>query len=238
MEEKVVLVNPSAALIQSSTPYQQIEIAGRACYQSKSSFTEETSANFCKQMIQSKHGAMLEHGVFVFKITMPTSDMETAAHTYSVLKSVAFAEVSSYVSEDTCLLYVAISLRTLLNNAGMLSQLKVTASFGEIIDNAYPGLDLCSGTEFVKGTDTGSASVSLMTQEEMYEELPRNAILQCVFLSIRYITDRGVSHELVRHRVASFAQESTRYCNYSKDVVEKVFSNLSKYGRTTNCNCL
>lgn len=33
----------------------------------------------------------------------------------------------------------------------------------------------------------------------------------------KFITDRGVSHELVRHRVFSFAQESTRYCNYSKD---------------------
>ena len=33
----------------------------------------------------------------------------------------------------------------------------------------------------------------------------------------RFICDRGVSHELVRHRVFSFAQESTRYCNYSKD---------------------
>jgi thymidylate synthase (FAD) len=36
-------------------------------------------------------------------------------------------------------------------------------------------------------------------------------------ISIRLICDRGVSHELVRHRVFSFAQESTRYCNYSKD---------------------
>jgi thymidylate synthase (FAD) len=35
--------------------------------------------------------------------------------------------------------------------------------------------------------------------------------------TIKFITDRGVSHELVRHRVFSFAQESTRYCNYSKD---------------------
>lgn len=35
--------------------------------------------------------------------------------------------------------------------------------------------------------------------------------------TIRFTTDRGVSHELVRHRVFSFAQESTRYCNYSKD---------------------
>jgi len=36
-------------------------------------------------------------------------------------------------------------------------------------------------------------------------------------ITVRFIVDRGVSHELVRHRVASFAQESTRYCNYGKD---------------------
>ena len=35
--------------------------------------------------------------------------------------------------------------------------------------------------------------------------------------TVRFITDRGVSHEFVRHRVFSFAQESTRYCNYSKN---------------------
>ena len=35
-------------------------------------------------------------------------------------------------------------------------------------------------------------------------------------VSIKFITDRGITHELVRHRLASFAQESTRYCNYSK----------------------
>lgn len=36
-------------------------------------------------------------------------------------------------------------------------------------------------------------------------------------ISLKFVTDRGVSHELVRHRVFSFAQESTRYCNYSQD---------------------
>ena len=35
--------------------------------------------------------------------------------------------------------------------------------------------------------------------------------------TVKFICDRGVSHEFVRHRVMSFAQESTRYCNYSKD---------------------
>ena len=36
-------------------------------------------------------------------------------------------------------------------------------------------------------------------------------------VTVKFICDRGVSHELVRHRVLSFAQESTRYCNYNKD---------------------
>ena len=36
-------------------------------------------------------------------------------------------------------------------------------------------------------------------------------------ISVKFIVDRGVSHEIVRHRLFSFAQESTRYCNYAKD---------------------
>lgn len=42
------------------------------------------------------------------------------------------------------------------------------------------------------------------------------AMLEHGSMTVKFIVDRGVSHELVRHRLASFAQESTRYCNYSK----------------------
>ncbi len=42
------------------------------------------------------------------------------------------------------------------------------------------------------------------------------SIIEHSSLTIKFICDRGVSHELVRHRLASFSQESTRYCNYSK----------------------
>lgn len=44
-----------------------------------------------------------------------------------------------------------------------------------------------------------------------------DAMLEFFDITVKFTTDRGVSHELVRHRVASYAQESTRYCNYSKD---------------------
>lgn len=44
-------------------------------------------------------------------------------------------------------------------------------------------------------------------------------------ITVKFVCDRGVSHEFVRHRVFSFAQESTRYCNYSK----------AKFGKELNC---
>ncbi len=43
------------------------------------------------------------------------------------------------------------------------------------------------------------------------------AMIEHESISVKFIVDRGVSHELVRHRLASFAQESSRYCNYSKE---------------------
>lgn len=44
-----------------------------------------------------------------------------------------------------------------------------------------------------------------------------DAMLEHGSLTVKFICDRAVSHELVRHRMASYAQESQRYCNYSKD---------------------
>lgn len=44
-----------------------------------------------------------------------------------------------------------------------------------------------------------------------------HAMIEHAVASFRIITDRGITHEIVRHRIASYAQESTRYCNYSKD---------------------
>lgn len=43
------------------------------------------------------------------------------------------------------------------------------------------------------------------------------AVLEHFSLTVKFVCDRGVSHEIVRHRMASYCQESTRYCNYTKD---------------------
>ncbi len=43
------------------------------------------------------------------------------------------------------------------------------------------------------------------------------SVLEHEKITVRFVCDRGVTHEIVRHRIASYSQESTRYCNYSKD---------------------
>jgi len=47
-------------------------------------------------------------------------------------------------------------------------------------------------------------------------------------ITVRFVVDRGVTHELVRHRMASFAQESTRYCNYKNKDIEFIIPNWIK----------
>jgi len=54
------------------------------------------------------------------------------------------------------------------------------------------------------------------------------SVIEHFNITVRFITDRGVTHELVRHRLAAYTQESTRYCNYSKrgmQFIEPVFWN-------------
>lgn len=43
------------------------------------------------------------------------------------------------------------------------------------------------------------------------------AVLEHESIAVRFVCDRGVSHEIVRHRLAAYCQESTRYCNYGKE---------------------
>lgn len=55
------------------------------------------------------------------------------------------------------------------------------------------------------------------------------AMLEHSLLTVKFTVDRGITHELVRHRLFSFAQESTRYCNYSKDKFGKQITFIVPY---------
>ena len=69
-------------------------------------------------------------------------------------------------------------------------------------------------------------SEHLITEDSAKEFIGRilksghESVIEHVSITVRVICDRGVTHEIVRHRIASYSQESTRYCNYCKKGIE------------------
>ena len=96
-----------------------------------------------------------------------------------------------------------------------------------IIKAGYEILDPLNGEEILKKIERvarvcykSEEKIGDGTAEKMVRALVKSkheAMLEHFSFSVKFIVDRGVSHELVRHRVASFAQESTRYCNYGHE---------------------
>jgi len=64
-----------------------------------------------------------------------------------------------------------------------------------------------------KITEDGSSAIKMV---QNLVKSGHEAMLEHGGMTVKFTVDRGISHEIVRHRMASFAQESTRYCNYSK----------------------
>ena len=89
------------------------------------------------------------------------------------------------------------------------------------LDNAYSkGIEVWNQDKSKKGYCYITTNLRVLVENNWLEDLqyicePTEYHEKRVH--VKFITDRGISHELVRHRVFSFAQESTRYCNYSKD---------------------
>lgn len=96
-----------------------------------------------------------------------------------------------------------------------------------VVKAGYEILDELNGAEILKKIERvarvcykSEDKITEGSAEKMVKALIKSgheAMLEHYSFSVKFICDRGVSHEIVRHRLASFAQESTRYCNYSKE---------------------
>lgn len=162
IESKVELIEQQPGL---DGVYKQIELAGRTCYRSYDKITEDSAKGFVDRMINSKHGAMLEHGTVYLEIAEEDDDAG----------AVIFFENNKYSKsvyhEGLGYYYITTNMRVLVEN-DRLDWLR-----------RYH----CEPTKYHEKRITA-----------------------------RFTCDMGVGRELTRHRTLSFAQESTRYCNYGK----------------------
>ena len=97
----------------------------------------------------------------------------------------------------------------------------------KIIKPYHEIIDTLNGKEILKKIEL-CGRVCYKSEDKITENSAREFVKQIIkaghesvlehfSFSVRFVTDRGISHEIVRHRIASFSQESTRYCNYGND---------------------
>lgn len=210
------IIKPSATLMEHNIhPYAFIEKVGRTCYKSEDYIKEGSAEKFVAGLVKREHMAMLEHEhIYLllskefmqdFMFDMDYVDEEltffniTRDHNNKVyVLSGSFRSFYDLFKKDYRTYTIEFIKRGLKMEYPLVFGCFADASFFKM----YP--------------ENSCVMVSRNEFKEMFKD--RGDILfKHLIHTFLFVTDRGVTHEFVRHRPASYAQESTRYCNYSKD---------------------
>ena len=212
------VVNANAEYMDSVHihPYQFMEMIGRTCYKSENNIKEDSDVKFVKALINAKHTAMLEHSHIILQTTREHAayvkdELEfTSNHYITVTINPCSEEEGNFISgsfrsflqiyDDKILFVLHNEYHEIFN--------------GPDIEPDEVDCKIISRREFV---DAVKSAYCFADRNTIANTITNSIIRRHLTHTIKFTCDRGVSHEFVRHRLASFAQESTRYCNYSKD---------------------
>lgn len=189
------LIENSVEFVETSDFFDKVALVAHNCYQVKDK-GHESNVDFVKRLISSGHLAMIEHYRFFFEVDSRHYDL------FKKLYNPYF-----FLLEDKGHYYLSCSLRPLLEaKEGLEKELSA------YISSALP-VEISSLLPYEKSEERPL----LLNLETLKKTLDASNYRRFRFVTYHLITDRGVTHEIVRHRPCSFAQESTRYCNYTKD---------------------
>ena len=192
----IEMIKPSVERIVENDPLKKIEIAARTCYKSEANITDDSSIRMVKRLIKNKHYAMLEHALFEFHIYNKPA-------TEDLLKKCRLSKFCRVccgnVFDKECN-FVFINLRTIIEER--------FTEFWALLEERFP--------RFLELRDVAFGE-SVCLPFDCCDGVELTDFPELNIFTVKVICDRGVSHELVRHRVFSFAQESQRYVNYKKN---------------------
>lgn len=212
------IVEPYAKLINEKDPIKLVETVGRLCYKSENKITDNSCYKFVNMLISHKHYAMLEHGHVHFLLT--THNNKEFPSELSQIPYIIWTEVQNDIYEhqksDDRLFIVTVSLSHLFKNYDDVD-FPILNEMLYLFLEKYEELKYEIHVEF-----TYEINIAL-GDESILHLLSAPDAEKHTFYTMKFVCDRGVSHELVRHR-CSVAQESTRYCNYSKDKFDNQIS--------------
>lgn len=193
------IITPYFEFIDEPDPLKKIEVCGRVCYKSESRITDSSAETFVKNLIRRGHESVLEHAVFV--VTCDDRDAGTFNH---ICNTIEHRDGGRVLLKSTQRTRNVISGNTRAWRDFMRECVK---------QNAYPKfLTLFDGVLFedVNPLQFWKTTAAFIDKSELTPD-ERDAHFT---ETVKFVVDRGISHEIVRHRTASFSQESTRYCNY------------------------
>lgn len=209
---------------------KHLERVGRVCYKSEEKITDESCIKFLENIRKRKHWAMLEH--YIFTMTLWYEDYEELTALLEEInednddlaEKIRFIHISRWDDAPDDREYLVSGSATAFNYLVACSMFRkggceaVNRIF-EFLYSKFPEImNLPDGYKVSLTEEHGAvdhAGIRFLSRDEI-RTLPIGLRRLHDFYSIKSWTDRGVSHEDVRHRPASFAQESTRYCNYGK----------------------
>lgn len=228
------MIDPSVTHITETNPFKKIELVGRTCYKSNSAMTEETARKFFSNLVSRGHFAMLEHATFVFKInTNPRSNNTPPFHSIHSLLGITHplwensTTYNSYgflkITESPSRILISGNLRAIIESGSTVLTNALCKIDPQLV-YTYDHLPTYEARRNCKNITKDSIILDYKKREVHYVEnllelpdLSEEEFRNHFYMTLDFITDRGVTHEMVRHRRASFAQESTRYCNYAKE---------------------
>lgn len=194
---KFVLIENSIDLVDDKDFFDKVALVAHNCYQVAAK-DHLSNIAFIGRLITGGHFAMIEHYRYLFKVSKEMYDL--ALNLNSPFLTLVKGKKN---------LYLSCSVRPLLEAKKyeeiQLASYLISALPEEVRTNVFPQAKLTESTAEIVDVDAIKSELG----EEDYDKVK--------FVTYHLITDRGVTHEIVRHRLCSFAQESTRYCNYTKD---------------------
>lgn len=190
-----------------------IELAGRTCYKSEDKISDGSAEKFVKKLIDAKpypHLAMVEHSNFVIRF----DGCAMFAGCQGCPENITGKYLT--VLQKDCKTYIG-------GNLTAWYQRSLEFKYGTARAIFHPFIEIYGDLFGLKNSVKDFTDWEICPHNEIPRELHRYAA--------KFICDRGVSHELVRHRPCSFAQESTRYVNYAGKEMEFIRpSNYDNWG--------
>jgi thymidylate synthase (FAD) len=200
-----------------------IEICGRTAYKSEDKITDDSAAAFVLMLKKHGHLSVLEHSNIVISVKAgpgkePADALTASAREFSerLISSLrernAFHRVCPLPSPSGDRVAIAGNLRGWIETLAYLkaSCRELHALFGNALSRFYPVLFEPTPPP----TEEADRQVSVMDEDEQLAALKKNPASDLPVFVFKFVCDRGITHEVVRHRVLSFTQESTRYVNY------------------------